>query len=406
MRSIFAKLTLWFFATLLISLAAFLVTPLWFSPRAIDPRQVFDSIHQLELETAVGAWQRGGQPELARYLGRLDGLLPGRHYLLDAAGRDLLTGMDRTRLREEALKRRAPTGVKATPDGRYSLLFDLPPPPDPISFLPYYCWIALLIALMSWVFARHLVKPVLELRQTVREFGSGKLTRRARFRRRDEIGDLARDFDAMADRLETSLTVERRLLQDISHELRTPLSRLSLAVELKRSDQARQEIRRLSALIGELSEMARAEGDPAALPRDLVDLTALLKNLAANYDVDMSVEDGLVGHGRAALIQRAVENVLENAARHAPDGTKVELTARRENGRLAIRVRDHGPGVPSGTLEDIFRPFYRVEQDRSRDSGGAGLGLAIAQRAIHFHNGSIRAANAHPGLEVVISLPV
>lgn len=94
------------------------------------------------------------------------------------------------------------------PDGRYSLLFDLPPPPDPIAFLPCYFWIALPIAPISWVLARRLVKPVLELRQTVREFGSGTLTRRARFRRHGEIGDLARDFDAMADRLETLLTVE------------------------------------------------------------------------------------------------------------------------------------------------------------------------------------------------------
>lgn len=405
MRSVFAKLTIWFFATLLISLAAFLLTPLWFSPRATDPRNVFDSIHQVELDLAAEAFERGGRQELARYLERLDRMLPGRHYLVDRTGRDLLSGEDRSGMREDALRRRNQADIKASRDGRYALLFDLPPRPDPFSLIPYYLWIALLVALMSWVFARHLVKPVSMLRRTVRAFGSGDLTLRARFNRHDEIGDLAKDFDAMADRIETLLTAERRLLQDISHELRTPLSRLSLAIELNRPEQAHQEVQRLSALIGELSEMARAEGDPAALPRDPVDLTALIKEVAANRDIDVSVEQELICHGRAPLIQRAVENILENAARHTPAGTRVELAARRESGRIAIRVRDHGPGVPPEALEDIFRPFYRVEQDRSRDSGGVGLGLAIAQRAIRLHNGRIRAANAWPGLEVVISLP-
>jgi signal transduction histidine kinase len=404
MRSIFAKLTLWFFATLLVSLAAFLLTPLWFSPRSTDPRHVFDSIDQLELEMAVEAWQLGGQPELSRYLGRLDRLQP-RHFLLDAAGRDLLTGEDRTRMRGDALARRIPAGAKSTADGRYTLVFDLPPPPGPFSFFPYYLSIALLVALISWVFARHLVKPVRKLRETVREFGDGNLALRARLHRHDEIGDLSRDFDTMAERIEILLTAERRLLQDVSHELRTPLSRLSLAIELNRYEQARQEVRRLTGLLGELSEMARAEGDPAALPRDPVGLTALVRDIAANYDLDTTVEEGLTCQGRAALIQRAIENIVENAVRHAPAGTKVELIARRENGFLAISIRDHGPGVPPDTIEEIFRPFYRVEQDRSRDSGGLGLGLAIAQRAIRLHNGRIRASNAHPGLEVVISLP-
>jgi two-component system sensor histidine kinase CpxA len=405
MRSIFTKLTVWFVATLLISLAAFFATPFWFSPRATDPRHVFDSIHQVELELAIEAFERGGSSELSRYLGRLDRLLPGHHHLLDSAGRDLLTGEDRTRMREDARARRVPADAKNTSDGRYTLLLDLPPPPDAFSLFPYYLWIALLIGLMSWVFARHLVKPILALRRTVREFGSGNLALRAHFNRHDEIGDLGRDFNAMADRIETLLTAERRLLQDVSHEIRTPLSRLTLAVELHRVAEAQGEVRRLTCLISELSEMARAEGDPASLPRDAVDLTALIREVAAIRDIEIAVEDGLVCHGHAALIRRAVENVLENAERHAPAGTKVELAARRQGGRLTIRIRDHGPGVPAEALEDIFRPFYRVERDRSRDSGGVGLGLAIAQRAIRLHNGRIHAANAFPGLEVVITLP-
>ncbi len=405
MNSLFVKLTIWFFATLLVSFGAFLLTPLWFSPRATDPRSVFDSVHRMELELAVEAFERGGKAELAHFLDKLDQHLPRGHYLLDARGHDLLTGEDRSRSLSDALGQRAALDAKVSPGGRYALLLDLPPRAGPFSLIPYYLWIALLIVLMAWVFARYLLQPVFTLSRAVREFGAGNLTRRVNFRRQDAIGDLANDFDAMADRIVNLLTAERRLLQDISHELRSPLSRLSLAIEMNRCDDARQEIHRLSNLIGELAEMARAEGDPASLERAPVDLTATLKRISAHSDLNSDVEEELVCQGREALIQRAVENVVENAARHTPAGTKVELRAHREDRHVEVRIRDYGPGVPPDALEDIFRPFYRVERDRSRDSGGMGLGLAIAQRAVRLHNGRVHAINANPGLEVVISLP-
>jgi len=405
MNSLSVKLTAWFFVTLLVSFGAFLLTPLWFSPRSIDPQHIFDSVHEVELELAIEAHERGGGPELARYLDKLDRHLPGRHYLLDSSGRDVLTGEDRARKRGDNFRKNAPANVKSSSDGRYALVFDLPPRPNPFTLVPYYLWIALLVILMAWGFARTLLRPVIALRRTVREFGAGNLALRANYQRKDAIGGLANDFDAMADRIESLLTAERRLLQDISHELRSPLSRLSLAVELSRSDAARQEIQRLSSLIGELAEMARAEGDPASLPREPVELTPLLKEVGSHGGLDFEVEQDLVCQGRAALIQRAVENIVENAARYTPVGTKVRLAAQHKENRVEIRIRDYGPGVPPEALEDIFRPFFRVQLDRSRDSGGVGLGLAIAQRAIRLHNGRIQAANANPGLEVVITLP-
>lgn len=405
MRSIFAKLTLWFLAALVVSLLGFFVTTRYFTPRAFEPVRMFRSTHRLQLESAVDAYERDGRDGLRRYMQRLDKLFPGAHYLLDSTNHDLLTGRD---LSAEVARARPgmPMIAQRTDDRRYTFLTALISRPDLAAVLPYYFWIALLVALMAWAFARHFGQPLRQLRETVRSFGDGDLTMRARSRRGDEFGDLARDFDAMADRIETLLTAERRLLQDISHELRTPLSRLSLAVQLNRPEQAKQEIGRMSDLIGELTEMTRSEGDPAAHTRDRMDLSALLADVAGNYDLDVDIQPGLVCHGRPALLRRAVENLLENAKRYAPAGQRTRLSAAVEGGYAVIRVRDYGHGVPDATLEDLFRPFFRVEAHRSRDSGGVGLGLAIAQRAVRLHHGDIAARNAQPGLEVTIRLPV
>ncbi|QOY86222.1 sensor histidine kinase [Paludibaculum fermentans] len=405
MRSIFTKLTLWFLATLALSLLAFFITNRYFTPRVFEPGRMFRSTHRLQLESAVDAYERGGKPELARYMQRVDSLFPGSHYLLDATGHDLLTGRDHS-----AEVANSGPGMSmiahSTSDKHYTMLAALMPRPDLMSFLPYYFWIALLVALMAWAFARHFGQPLRALRETVRRFGGGDLTMRARSTRRDELGDLARDFDAMADRIETLLTAERRLLQDVSHELRTPLSRLSLAVQLGRPEQSKQEIARMSALIGELTEMTRAEGDPAAHAREPFDLSGLLTEIAASYDLNLDIQPGLTCHGRPALLRRAVENVLQNAQRYAPAEEKTRLSAAMENGHAVVRIRDFGPGVPEATLEDLFRPFFRVEVHRSRDSGGVGLGLAIAQRAVRLHHGDIVARNANPGLEVTIRFPL
>ncbi|MBN9657951.1 MAG: HAMP domain-containing protein [Acidobacteria bacterium] len=405
MRSIFAKLTLWFLATLALSLLAFFITNRYFTPRVFEPGRMFRSTHRLQLESAVEAYERGGKPELARYMQRVDRLFPGSHYLLDASGHDLLTGQD---LSNEVVKAGPGMAMIAhsTSDKRYTMLSALMPRPDLMSFLPYYFWIALLVALMAWAFARHLGRPLRALRETVRHFGDGDLSLRARFTRRDELGDLARDFDAMADRIETLLTAERRLLQDISHELRTPLSRLSLAVQLGRPEQSKQEIARMSDLIGELTEMTRAEGDPAAHAREPFNLSALLTEIAASYDLELEIQSGMSCHGRPALLRRAIENILQNAQRYAPASGKTSLRGAIEGGHAVVRIRDFGPGVPEATLEDIFRPFFRVEVHRSRDSGGVGLGLAIAQRAVRLHHGDIVARNANPGLEVTIRFPL
>ena len=110
--------------------------------------------------------------------------------------------------------------------------------------------------------------------------------------------------------------------------------------------------------------------------------------------------------GDRELLRRAVENVLRNAIRYAPLQSRVEVTLENSGGWARIRVRDYGPGVPEEALPRLFDPFYRVEQDRDRQSGGVGLGLSIARRAVELHRGKLKASNASPGLLVEMELPV
>jgi two-component system sensor histidine kinase CpxA len=227
----------------------------------------------------------------------------------------------------------------------------------------------------------------------------------------------------MASRTETLLQAERRLLLDISHELRSPLARLGVAIELARSgenldsalNRIQKESDRLNSLVGQLLQVTRAEGDPASLRRNPVRFDELVQQMvddsaieAAAHGCRLTYErhEPVTVEGDPELLRRAVENVIRNAIRYAPRESAVDVSLSRKNGTATMDVRDRGPGVPEEAIPRLFDPFYRVETDRDRSSGGVGLGLSIARRAIELHKGSIRARNAQPGLEVELELPV
>jgi two-component system sensor histidine kinase CpxA len=291
-----------------------------------------------------------------------------------------------------------------------------------LGFLPYYLWIFLLIAALGYALAVYLGRPLRSLKRTVEQFGRGDLSARTHSTRRDEIGELARAFDLMAARTETLMTAERRLLQDVSHELRTPVSRLRLTVRLAQTsekpeaalERIKKETDRLADLLDELLQVTAAEEDPHCREQEHVRLDALLKHLvddgmmeaeAKGCRIALLANESAVIIGDEELLRRAIENVLRNAIRHAPDGTVVDVELQRHNGTATIQIRDFGTGVPDDSLAWIFQPFYRVDADRSRLHGGVGLGLSITQRAIALHGGQIRATNAAPGLRVTIDLP-
>ncbi len=195
-----------------------------------------------------------------------------------------------------------------------------------------------------------------------------------------------------------------------------------MAVELARSggdsesqlNRIQKEADRLSALVGELLQVTRAEGDPSQRKLEPVQLDSLVTDVvedsrieadARGVKVELTVPTGIKLSGDEELLRRAVENVVRNAIRYAPVGTAVEVAVKDMPGRAVVRVRDYGPGVPADALPRLFDPFYRVDTDRNRISGGVGLGLAIARRAVELHKGSVQATNANPGLLVEIDLP-
>jgi two-component system sensor histidine kinase CpxA len=281
-------------------------------------------------------------------------------------------------------------------------------------------------AAFSYLISRHLTRPLAKLGQAAANIAEGRLDTRvdpSLRNRKDEIADLARNFDFMAERIEALVAGQRRLLGDVSHELRSPLSRLIVALSLVKQGPAEEaaesleriglEARRLDTLIGQLLALTRIDsgvdrGSPA-----LFDLTNLVQEVANDGDFEarargcsvvMQQADACSIGGFEELVRSAVENVVRNAIRHTASGKAVEISLQANKDQAVLRVRDYGPGVPASMLSEIFLPFRRVANGTA---GGAGLGLAIAERAVSIHRGTIHAMNApQAGLVVEIVLPL
>jgi two-component system, OmpR family, sensor histidine kinase CpxA len=279
--------------------------------------------------------------------------------------------------------------------------------------------------------ARYLTGPIVRLRAATYQLASGNLgARAAETSRKDEIAELVHDFNRMAERLEVLLNSQKQLISDISHELRSPLARLNVALGLARQrageeankalDRIELEADRLNEMIGKLLTLARLESGESPEDRFTVQILDLLQEVVADADFEAHSRDCSVKlvqaqdcttMGNPELLRSAFENVVRNAVRYTAARSEVEirLNCRTQNGSgplAVITVRDHGPGVPDQEISNLFRPFYRLDAARERQTGGAGLGLAIAERAVRLHHGTITARNAEGGgLTVEIQLP-
>ncbi len=285
----------------------------------------------------------------------------------------------------------------------------------------------LISALVCFLLARYLTAPIERLRHAAETYAAGDLRQRVGASlggRRDEIVDLALAFDHMAERLNELMQSHKQLLRDVSHELRSPLARLQAALGLARQrggggqpelDRIEIETERLNELIGQLLSLARLEAGAQNTPLETVNLSELLTTVADDAtlearlrpcDIRLQQPPLLNVHGNAKLLHSSLENVVRNAIHYTAAGSTVMLTASQTDGRVLIRVTDRGPGVPEPMLPRMFEPFVRVGEARDRSSGGYGLGLAIAERAIGLHGGTISACNEPVGgLSVCISLP-
>ncbi|MCH8476908.1 MAG: HAMP domain-containing protein [Wenzhouxiangella sp.] len=359
-----------------------------------------------------------------------------RIFILDRDGHELrgqrlpweLRSLARDWRRTEALPETPRRGqvvatVSDPQHGRFLVI--LTPPPEPLVLRLFgglggggLLALAMLFSglICLWL-ARSITRPIGALKQAGQALGDGELAARAdraSTARGDELGDLARDFNRMADRLQVQIERQRQLLRDVSHELRSPLARLRVALTLaadsasadKRADYlARMEsdIERLDGLIDEILRYVRLKDQPG-LERQHFDLTDKLTDLAESARLEGSARGivvkleapaQLIISGDAELLGRALENVLRNALRHSPAGGEVELLAEATDAQVSIHVLDRGPGVPPERLEDIFEPFMRLTE--ARDAGGSGIGRAIARAAIELHGGNIRARNRPDG---------
>jgi two-component system sensor histidine kinase CpxA len=286
-------------------------------------------------------------------------------------------------------------------------------------------------AVCYWL-ARYISNPICRLGAAARRLADGDLKVRVGAllcKRRDEIADLGKDFDMMAERIESLMISQKRLLRDISHEFRSPLTRLTLALEIARQRGGQDavnalarielEAQRLNALIGNLLMLARLESGVEEVDGDPVNMSELIEELVTDAAFEAggrncSVRVVSTGNcfvlGTKELLRSAVENVLRNAIHYTAENTEVTVALRcRMEGnarRATIEVRDKGPGVPEESLPNLFYPFYRVGDARDRKQGGTGLGLAITERAARLHGGNVKAANAPGGgLIVTFDLP-
>ncbi|TKI03214.1 ATP-binding protein [Martelella alba] len=288
-------------------------------------------------------------------------------------------------------------------------------------------WLGMMVGLLfSLLLAWNLSRPMRQLRQAFARVAQGDLTVRlypVMRRRHDEITDVARDFDAMAERLHVLVSAREVLLHDVSHELRSPLARLQLAIGLAHQnpgnvdsslDRIEQEAGRLDKMIGELLALSRSEYQDGA-GEDYFDLLGLVEAVVndARYEAQVpgveirlnadQPEDYTV-KGNAEMMRRGFENIIRNALRFSSHGQRVDVALSRSDGLLIITVSDQGPGVDEDKLSSMFDPFVRVNSPMM--GKGYGLGLAITRKVVLAHGGQVEAYNgAGGGLVIRVAIP-
>jgi two-component system sensor histidine kinase CpxA len=284
--------------------------------------------------------------------------------------------------------------------------------------------------LLCYLLTRYLTTPILRLRVAAQLISAGHLGTRAEAKlelRRDEFGDLVRDFNLMASKTENLLSNQRQLMYDVSHELRSPLSRMNVALDLLHrrvgEDSALKhmeaDLRRLNEMITRLLTVAKLDATNELRSHVRVNLTELVSSVAIDAEFEAQekgkrvvvvAEADLVVLGDPNLLRSAIENVLRNAVRYTSPGTAVDIVLQLTRAfgpkEALVAVRDHGNGVPEDELTNIFKPFYRITNARGLESAGAGLGLAITERIVTLHKGRIRAINEpNGGLRVEMIFP-
>jgi signal transduction histidine kinase len=322
----------------------------------------------------------------------------------------------------------APHVEVADPSGRPAgTLYALPPPRDVAETEPRFVttvnrWLLLsalaavaLALALSLPLSRRILGPVEAITAAARRMEAGDLAQRVPATSADEIGDLARAFNAMADAVARSESLRRALVSDVAHELRTPLTNLRCQVEavqdgLQAADAAtfrslHEETLLLARLVGDLQDLALAESGQLPLHRAPVALAdavsaalAAIRPIAAARGIHLEgdVPAALTADADRERLAQVLGNLLGNALTHTPEGGTIRVSARASAGRVAVEVADSGEGISAEHLPHVFDRFYRSDPSRARSTGGAGLGLAIVKQLVEAHGGQVSVASA-PG---------
>jgi two-component system sensor histidine kinase CpxA len=457
-RSLFLKIFLWFWATVIATGIALVATWIVLQPKNIPSQSQTNLADTAWVSGAatVNELERQGAPAASAYMTQLSQKTHLKSCLFDSSG-NVLAGTGcanfddigtrattsdipafnmKHNFARVAVKVRGKSGREYVYAVEQVMEHRGPPPGVGLSGILLRWSVAFLVSgLICYLLTRYLTAPILRLREASQQLALGDFSTRAAAgmeHRRDELGTLVRDFNAMAARIEELVSRQRQLIYDISHELRSPLARLNVALDLAQQrkgndpafDHMEQDIECLNDMIGRLLTVAKLDASATPVPMARVDLAELVSQIVHSADFELQERDGAVrlssqGQyfvlGNAELLHSAIENVIRNAIRYTGAGNSVpensvevqlESTSAADPALVRILVRDYGQGVPESELANIFQPFYRVADDRNRQSGGTGLGLAIADRVVRIHGGTIKAKNATPhGLQVEILLP-
>ncbi|MCG7636443.1 MULTISPECIES: ATP-binding protein [unclassified Alteromonas] len=440
-RAIMGRLFLWFWATFIVtSLLAIWGSRLFFEDLQvvqIKPREVED------LNQAIERMQRGRFQDLPLHetLDRNSRGVRGRLVAVDIRDNRLISGGGpplRDNDKEDLLRLVNQTSPIAVKRGAFKILgpvfferdnsrfalfavkLDMPEKQTPPVLL--FLAIALITTtLLSWLFAKTLTNPILHIQGSAKRLASGDWQTRVgkAAKRQDELGQLARDFNKMAEQLESMWGAQKRLLADVSHELRSPLARLQMALGLAHQQnvdpatlsRVEREADRMEALVSQLLTLSRAEAGEANMQKHALSLVLNDVLTDANFEVanknkqlkidDIPKKTVVID---SMMFCRAVENVLRNAIRHSKLVTHIAFSEDAQH--WCIHITDDGDGLTLEECERIFSPFYRATLARERESGGVGLGLSIAKAAVELHHGRIIAEPAERGgLRVTMSFP-
>ena len=283
---------------------------------------------------------------------------------------------------------------------------------SPTSYI-FILWMigsAMVLFTVAIIFMRNQIRPIKRLAAAAEALGKGRDVRSFKLEGATEVRQASAAFMQMRERIQRQITQRTEMLAGVSHDLRTPLTRMKLALDMlgdgPEVEELMTDVAEMETMIEGYLAFARGEGTEAVQPTDL---TRILNEVVAGArregaDVELVAEADMTLPLRPNATRRCLANLLSNARRH---GTRIWVRAERRNGVIDIVVDDDGPGIPKGSREDVFKPFFRLDSSRNQSTGGAGLGLTIARDVARSHGGDITLSDSpYGGLRVLVRLPV